>query len=40
MLGVMRKLKKRVRERMGGNEEAEMNWKGANIEGGRKKIGG
>ncbi len=37
---VMRKLKKSVGERIGGNEEGEMNWKEANIEGGRKKIGG
>lgn len=40
MLGVKRKLKKRGRERMGGNEEGEMSWKKANIENGRKTIGG
>lgn len=40
MLGVMRKLKKRAGERISGNERGEMNWKEANIESGRKKIGG
>ena len=30
-------LGERVGERMGGNDKGEMNWKEANIEGGRKK---